>query len=158
MSESRNLEAAQDVHHKFEFYLLALTFTIAGFAIQTGKFSGNVFGDLAEVSSWAMLFLSGVVGLWRLEYLPVMYRTYSYIQVRKQSIEDYKDEDKHVDSVDALRKQVAEYEPKLKKIENTNRKKYRWQKIFFISGLAALLFARLITQIVIPWYSSAVGR
>src|SRR3990172_6537685 len=97
MSESRNLEVAQDVHHKFEFYILALTFTIAGFAFQTGKFSGNLFGDFAEVSSWVMLFLSGVLGLWRLEYLPVAYRTYNYIQVRKKSIEHYKDEEEHAD-------------------------------------------------------------
>ncbi|MBI3585366.1 MAG: hypothetical protein HY096_15625 [Nitrospinae bacterium] len=153
MSESRNLEAAQDVHHKFEFYLLALTFTIAGFAIQTGKFSGNILGDFLEVSSWVILSISGVVGLWRIEYLPVAYRTYTYIQVRKQNIEYYKDEEEHNDSVDALRQEVAEHEFKLKEIEDTNRKKYRWQKIFFVSGLAALLLARLITQIVVPWCS-----
>lgn len=153
MSEFRNLEAAQDVHHKFEFYLIALTFTIAGFAIQTGKFSGNIFGDFAEASSWVMLFLSGVVGLWRIEFLPVAYRIYNYIQVRNQSIDHYKDDNEQEDDVDALRKQVAEYEPKLKKIEDANRKKYRWQKILFICGLLDLLLARLITQIVIPWCS-----
>jgi hypothetical protein len=158
MNESVNLEAAQNIYHKFQFYLVALTFTIAGFAIQTGKFSGNIFGDFAEASSWVILFLSGVVGLWRIEYLPVAYRTYNYIQVRKQSIEHYKDDNEYEDDVDTLRKQVAEYEPKLKDIEDANRNKYRWQKIFFVCGLLALLLARLITQIVIPWYGSAALR
>ena len=33
MDQMSDLKAAQDVHHRLEFYLVAVAFTIAGFAI-----------------------------------------------------------------------------------------------------------------------------
>ena len=146
MSDASNLKAAQEVHHKLEFYLVALSFTTVAFAIQTGKFSGNLLGDIFEVFSWLLLVLSGLVGLWYLEYLPVAYRTYDYVQKRKNSIEEYREETEYAASIAILQSQVDEYEPKLKKIEAGNRRKYSWQKRLLVTGLFALLVARIVNQ------------
>ena len=146
MSDTSNIKAAQEVHHKLEFYLVALAFTTAAFAAQTGKFSGNFVGDVSEVFSWFLLVLSGLVGLWRLERIPVVYRVYEYLEKRKRSIEENKDETEHADSIAVLESQVAEYEPKFKKIEAGNHRKYFWQKILLVVGLVALLIARVVNQ------------
>jgi len=50
-----NLKAAQDVQHKFEFYVVALAFTTAAFAMQTGRFSGFALADAIETLSWSLL-------------------------------------------------------------------------------------------------------
>lgn len=146
MSDASNLKAAQEVHHKLEFYLVALAFTTAAFATQTGKLSGSILGDLAEVMSWLLLVLSGLVGLSRLERIPVAYRTYEYVKKRKISVEEYKEETEYADSISILKSQIAEFEPELKKIETGNLRKYFWQKLFLVAGLVALLLARLLNQ------------
>lgn len=146
MSDASNLKAAQEVHHKLEFYLVALAFTTAAFATQTGKLSGSILGDLAEVMSWLLLVLSGLVGLSRLERIPVAYRTYEYVKKRKISIEEYKEETEYADSISILKSQIAEFEPELKKVETGNLRKYFWQKLFLVAGLVALLLARLLNQ------------
>jgi hypothetical protein len=147
VSESDNIATAQEVHHKFEFYLVALTFTIAGFAIQTGKFSGNWFSDLSEGISWVILFSSGAIGLKRLQYFPVIYRTYDGIQTRKQLIKICKDNEKSPDLVSEWEKEVNEYAPKLEAIETGNLKSASWQNISFAVGLGALLIARITSQL-----------
>jgi hypothetical protein len=146
MSDASNIKAAQEVHHKLEFYLVALAFTTAAFATQTGKFSGNILGDLSEISSWLLLVLSGLIGLWRLERIPVAYRTYEYVKKRKITVEEYKEETEYADSISALKSQIAEFEPELKRIEAGNLRRYFWQKLFLVAGLMALLLARLINQ------------
>jgi len=141
-----NLKTAQVVHHRFEFYLVALTFTIAGFAIQTGKFSGNVFGDFSEIISWAMLCSSGAIGLWRIQYFPGMYRVHDHLEITRQDIERLKGDKSSRGMVQKLEHQVEEGTPTLEKIEVGNRNKYLWQRGLFISGLVALVLARFIVQ------------
>lgn len=148
MSEESNIKAAQDVHHQFEFYLVAVVFTTAAFAIQTGRFSGFVIGDAAETLSWILLVASGILGLLRLEYIPVAYRVYHYIQVREQSIRQHEDDDDQRDAIAALKEQVAETEPKLKEIEGKNRSRYVWQKRLLVVGFGMLLVARVISQVI----------
>jgi hypothetical protein len=143
-----NLQSAQDVQHKLEFYLVALAFTTAAFATQTGKFSGFVVGDVVEVLSWVLLVLSGIVGLMRLEYLPVAYRVHDYIQVRRESISEHEDDDQQHEAIADLRTQVAETEPKLREIERKNQARYVWQMRLLVVGFGMLLVARVIAQVV----------
>ena len=66
MSSQTDLNAAREIHIKFEFYFVALTFTMVAFAIQTGEFHGRAT-DFLEGISWVALVLSGLMGLSRLE-------------------------------------------------------------------------------------------
>jgi hypothetical protein len=142
-----NLKAAQDVHHKLEFYLVALAFTTAAFATQTGRFSGLVIGDVIELLSWVLFVLSGVLGLMRLEYLPVAYRVHDYIAVREQSIREHEADEEQQEDVAALRAQVADTEPQLREIEAKNQTRYVWQMRLLVAGFGLLIVARMIAQV-----------
>lgn len=57
---------------KFQFYLVALTFTILGLSIQTYDDSSTKIASLIEIISWVSLLLSGLAGLSYLEWGPVI--------------------------------------------------------------------------------------
>jgi hypothetical protein len=143
-----NLKAAQDVHHKFEFYIVALAFTTAAFAMQTGEFTGLIPADVIEALAWSLLVLSGVIGLMRLEYLPVAYRVHDYVAVRQESIREHEADEEQQENVAALRELVADTEPKLRDIEDKNQSRYGWQMRLLVAGFGVLLVARLIAQVV----------
>lgn len=151
MTKSSDIQSAQDVHHRLEFYLVAVAFTVAAFAIQTGEFSGKMIGDAAEAASWFLLTTSGLLGLWRLEYIPVMYRVNDFMYRKNGAICDYSAHPEHADSVALLKKQIEEVQPKLELMENRNSRKYFWQKLCFVFGLISLLIARLLGQMS-GWY------
>lgn len=147
MSDQSDLKAAQDVHHRLEFYLVALAFTIAGFAIQTGTFTGNWFGDAMEVASWMLIAASAVLGLWRLEYIPVMYRLHHNIDRISTDIASTTNHPQHAEAAAKL----AEVKPKLKSMESANYCKYWWQKLTLGLGLLCLMISRFVEQ-ASQWY------
>ncbi|HWM30132.1 MAG TPA: hypothetical protein VNO69_00295 [Methyloceanibacter sp.] len=72
-------EIAIELRGKFEFYLLALNFSILGLSIQTSKFGTYLSAGVFELAGWFALFLSGVIGLLRGEWIPVAYDIQSKI-------------------------------------------------------------------------------
>lgn len=82
------LARAEQQKAQFEFYLVALTFTMLGFSIQTANFGVNSVRDCAELVSWFYLSLSGLLGLERLMKTPasleVMFRTVHVYKLHKQ--------------------------------------------------------------------------
>jgi len=62
--------SAHEVLSKFEFYFLALTFTLLGISIQTADLSEipNLAKSL-EVGAWLLLVVSGFVGLSKLQWI-----------------------------------------------------------------------------------------
>jgi hypothetical protein len=59
------------VMEKYEFYFLALTFTLLGASIQTVKFDEySTINSLLELLGWFAFILSGVIGLSKIENLP----------------------------------------------------------------------------------------
>jgi hypothetical protein len=87
---NENMVVAQRMLEKFEFYVLALTFTVLGLSVQTANFGRNLVADGLEVLSWLLLLSSGIVGLRRLEQLPNMYRLFHFRQDRQASAQALK--------------------------------------------------------------------
>ncbi len=75
MTES-NQEAAQRLQEKFSFYVIALTFTILGLAVQTAEFGISRISDSVELLGWIFLLTSGLTGLSRLEWTPKIYQIF----------------------------------------------------------------------------------
>lgn len=64
-------EVAQRLQLRFEYYAIALTFSILALAIQSA--SPGPIGTIAELLAWISLLISGLVGLSRLEWQPMLY-------------------------------------------------------------------------------------
>jgi len=124
-----DLDAAREVHTKFEFYFVALTFTMLAFAIQTGEFHGSrySFYDFLEGTAWVALTAAGLLGLWRLEYFPPMYRA-NWNRASGSTPQ-------------------AEAEADQVKLERQNRIKYKLQKIAFVIGVITLTSSRLFFKV-----------
>jgi hypothetical protein len=75
-----DLKHSRELQEKFELYLLALIFTILGLAIQTAKLGANRVVDVLEVLGWLSLVVSGLIGLSRLEWVPVAPKSGSQLQ------------------------------------------------------------------------------
>ena len=57
---------------KFQFYLIALIFTLLGLSIQTYESHSYTVANALEVFSWSALLLSGLFGLSYLEWGPLI--------------------------------------------------------------------------------------
>jgi NhaP-type Na+/H+ or K+/H+ antiporter len=68
---------ATDIQEKFELYLVSLTFTILALSIQTASFGKYPTADVVEILGWVVFLISGVTGLIRLQYVPVVLRYYA---------------------------------------------------------------------------------
>lgn len=62
---------ARQLQEKFELYLLGLIFTLLGLAVQTATFGRSQIADTLELAGWLSLLTSGLVGLLRMEKIPV---------------------------------------------------------------------------------------
>jgi hypothetical protein len=57
------------LRQKHESYFVALSFTLAGLAVQSAKETGSNLLSVLEIISWLGLTLAGLVGLWRSKML-----------------------------------------------------------------------------------------
>ncbi len=80
-----DLEAkAMDIQEKFELYLVSLTFTLLALSVQTVSFGNHPTADVIEILGWVVLLISGVIGLFRLQYVPVVLRYYAARKAGKE--------------------------------------------------------------------------
>ena len=62
--------SAHGILAKFEFYFVALIFTILGLALQTADFGDTALGIIiVELVGWGFLIVSGLVGLSKVKWL-----------------------------------------------------------------------------------------
>src|SRR5947207_2547287 len=68
-----NAAIGRQLRERFETYLLGLIFTLLALSIQTARFGVSPIADLLELLGWILLLVSGLSGLSRSEWLPVLY-------------------------------------------------------------------------------------
>ncbi len=151
-----NLELSIQTQHKFEFYFLALVFTILGLSIQTSQFSTKI-QSVFEIGAWLAFLASGLAGLSKMEWLPLAYKHYSERTQEKLYSREAKTGRRFIDEtgqqlsgeeIANLAKKVDERIVKrtniMNKIEARNKIKYFIHKWLFVAGLALLLLSRAI--------------
>ena len=166
MSESKtnkDLEYSRQLQEKFELYLLGLNFTLLVLAIQTAKFGNSQAADLLEVTGWMFLLLSGLVGLSRIEWLPVIYKSGAQLSELKEECQKLliqkqqgfeelpvSDHEKLVSTqvlIEDRKSAIQKLAALVSKLEQRNLRKYGIHKWTFVFGLLLLASARAYTPV-----------
>lgn len=152
-------EVAHQTQEKFEFYLLGLVFTLLGLSIQTANFGQSTVADFCELIGWLSLFTSGLVGLWRIEYVPVWRTKLAYKDEFEGKIDELR-ELKHTKGVKEAfvletqtnqpideriryyQNNISVLDPLIKKLERQNHWKYQTHRYCFVLGFSMLLVSR----------------
>ena len=143
-----NEDIAIQTKLKFEFYFLALVFTVLGLSIQTSVFSSNL-QSVFEIIAWILFLISGLAGLSRMELIPIAYKNYSDLTYKKSLAKQGKDVGPFKDESGKLlsNENVAEITDK---IEMWIKVKYFIHKWMFVAGLVFLVVSRAINLLSIP--------
>lgn len=155
---SSDVEYARKLQEKFELYLLGLIFTLLALAVQTAKFGADDIADVFEIGGWICLLASGLVGLSRIEWVPVTLQTHSELVKIKNELAQLQDAAAHgVEEVPVLDQAVpanvtalvadrtaavVRVEARVKSLEAGIRRKYGVHKWSFVLGLVLLIAAR----------------
>jgi hypothetical protein len=155
-SIDKNQEISIQTQQKFEFYLLALVFTILGLSIQTAKLT-SCYQGIIELAAWASFLLSGLAGLSRMEWIPVSYQHYSKLTKEKSFSRDAQAGRSvlHESGQPMSAQEVAEFiklaEDKIEertkimeRIDSRDKIKYTLHKWLFVAGLVLLIMSRAI--------------
>lgn len=150
----KNKEISIQTQQKFEFYFLALVFTILGLSIQTSVFSSKE-QSIVELASWASFLISGLAGLSRMEWIPVSYKSYSELTYEKSFVKEaesgrsvvdesgnYLTDAEVADYVKHARRRIKERTEIMDKIDMLSKVKYFLHKWLFVVGLICLMISR----------------
>ena len=85
-----NVEIALRRQEKFETYLVGLVFTLLALSVQTASFGVSLAADVLELLSWVLLFVAGLAGLSRMEWIPELYRLASYRVEKEERVRSVK--------------------------------------------------------------------
>ena len=88
--EEPNLSIGRDVQLKFDFYFVALVFTILGLSVQISSSSDLHWQRYCEFFAWIALLISGMCGLFRLANKSVAYRNYGSLLVEEANLRSLK--------------------------------------------------------------------
>lgn len=158
MADQNENAIAQQTQEKFEFYLLSLVFTLLALSIQTAKFGTAIPPDALELSGWLFFIVSGISGLWRMEWTPVI----RIKLAQKQSFENDISKLKELqlqgqtellilenDSKQPIQERIQNYEnainllsPYITKLERKHFIKYYFHIYGFVLGVLCVASAR----------------
>ena len=148
-------EIAQRQQERFEFYIVSLVFTLLVLSIQTAEFGHSKISDILEITGWIMLVISGVSGLWRLEYLPVERIKLTQRDEYEKNKKSLEIGAKQLNTVQSIPDSIQKYQdviklldPIIKNLERSNLRKYTVHRYSFIVGLCFLVISRSYLPII----------
>ena len=153
-----HIEMAANTQEKFEFYFLSLVFTLLALSIQTSSFGNNIYSNSYELIGWMLLLVSGLCGLWRMEFVPVQHAKISQKQeIENQIIQFEKFRGQGAIEVPVLltggievieetlannRNALIILDEVIEKLEKHSLIKYKIHKFAFVAGLIFILLSR----------------
>ena len=140
-----HLKQAREMQSKFDQYLPALAFTILGLAVQTAKWAHPV-SERLEIGGWTLLFLSGVLGLLKLERAPGRYSQAALVNHWRSAAKAAEGQS-YFDSLKAAALADAASR-RLNALGRVDLLLYQLQRSSLIVGMAAMLAARAIAGLL----------
>jgi hypothetical protein len=166
MTEEDQAAVAQRIREKFDFYLVALAFTILGLAVQTAKFGVLVWADVFEMTGWMCLLVSGVVGLSRMEWSAHAHHVHAMRDSNKKRLSQVQqgialggtfvssETGKPVSAqqeVGVATQNIATISVAIENLDKHLTRRYWVQRISFLAGSCALLLARGLAGMSAWW-------
>jgi hypothetical protein len=147
-----------EAQQKFDYYVVALIFTLLAVSIQTGVFGKSATRDVLELASWGFLLVAGLLALWRLEWMPIADRHLENLarieQERREMIVQKAAgsttvlnattlKQSHVDEQIGKRGEMAsKLNENLDRIDRSMDRKYRVGRFAFVLGVCLLVASR----------------
>jgi hypothetical protein len=134
-----------EIKEKFEFYLLALVFTVLALAVQTSKFQERWYIDVFEIIGWVFLLISGITGLLRLERVPIAYFLSADIKNEEQEIEQLGQFPANTEFwTEKLSEKYNKNTQQLKNVSKDIKSLYGLHKWLFVAGIVSIALARVL--------------
>lgn len=156
--ENPNIVVAHEIAQKFEFYLIALVFTVLGLSVQTATFNRWGYQFIFELLAWLCLLASGLAGLSRLEWVPIAFKHCGWNQKEESTLNKLNVGLQGVPLVDELNEKWSEDDMQveknklvahidkrklvMKELEKKIVWKYRIHKWTFVVGIVSLAVSR----------------
>ncbi len=134
---SKNEEVAVEAQQKFDYFLIALTFSVLSLAINTFKRGELKWIDSTEVIAWLILLVSGIFGLLRVKILHMIYSKYAIKELFEAGGENM------IKSIEYQRGLEV-----LRQYEDCAEKRYAISWWMFIVGLIMIFLSRVIPVIM----------
>jgi len=165
MTKEKEFEFAREMQSKMDYYFIGLIFTLLGLSIQSSKFTSFYWQNVCEITAWISLSISGVIGLSRLEWMPVLYRQFGELYGDKEiksklsesvalgarlidpdTMKQHTDE-KIKSEIQGYEKLIKNRETEIERINKESLLKYNFQKYLFLFALIVLMLSRFLTKI-----------
>ena len=160
---SQERSIAQQGQEKFEFYLLSLVFTLLALAVQTAVFGAGYLKNAIELTGWIAFTISGVIGLYRLQWIPVARNVMADLRFLESEIFELQklqlsgesellivgtnQRQQIEERIGHRQSGVDEIKPKLESLERKIRVCYVIHTWAFVFGLAFIIAARALDPI-----------
>lgn len=151
----KNQEISIQTQQKFEFYYLALVFTVLGLSIQTSVFTSEKQATI-EIIAWISLLISGLAGLSRMEWVPISYKHASKLTEERSIVADANTGRPFTESgrlmseievkefIQRIEKRIKERTAIMDEIDTRSKVKYFLHKWMFVVSLVLLVTSRSI--------------
>ncbi len=154
--ENENYSIARNISHRYQFYFIALVFTVLAFSIQTAGMVDKYGQAWFEISSWVLLMISGIAGLSRLKWMPIAFKYHGALQEEEQTLSavkqgtlvvDKHDEEWSDEAKNELEKNILKRKNILEDLERSMSRKYTIHEAAFIVGMMSLIVSRAILHL-----------